>query len=196
MEIMSRKPLTVPVLPPAHAKAKHLSKDQRQQALSWLALKFPEALDNRLRIRPLKIGILQDILTHADEAASAGISKTKLREALVLFTRRIDYLTCLKAREIRVDLQGHPTAPVTPEEAEKAALKIKKRVEKASFHAAPAKQPPARPAYMTRPPAYAAASAPPAKSAPMPSITIKLKFTKPLDATLTLKLKERLDLVE
>ena len=78
---------------------------------------------------------MDDILIHADSAAAAGLSKSKLREAVVLFTRRIDYLTCLKAREIRIDLQGIPGAPVTPEEAELATLKIKKRVEKGAKNA-------------------------------------------------------------
>jgi ProP effector len=98
--------------------------------LIWLAAHFPDAFDNTLRIRPLKVGIMDDVLTHAEKAAQVGISKSKLREAVVLFTRRLDYLTCLKAREMRIDLQGNPVAEVTEEEAECAASKIKKRVEK------------------------------------------------------------------
>ncbi|KGP64062.1 activator of prop osmoprotectant transporter [Legionella norrlandica] len=109
---------------------KNKSKRARSEALLWLAANFPEAFDNSLRIRPLKIGIMSDILLHADKAAQIGISKSKLREAVVLFTRRLDYLACLKAREIRIDLQGNPVSEVTTEEAEHAATKIKKRVEK------------------------------------------------------------------
>ncbi|HBI21287.1 MAG TPA: activator of prop osmoprotectant transporter, partial [Legionella sp.] len=66
---------------------------------------------------------------------AAGISNSKLREAVVLFTRRIDYLTCLKAREMRVDLNGNPVAQVTEAEASLAAAKIKKRVEKSAKNA-------------------------------------------------------------
>ncbi len=109
---------------------KKQSKKARTDALLWLTANFPKAFDNSLRIHPLKTGIMDDILLHADEAANVGISKSKLREAVVLFTRRLDYLACLKLREKRIDLQGNEVAEVTEEEAGYAAAKIKKRVEK------------------------------------------------------------------
>jgi|GEM_PF-740812 len=111
------------------------SKKSRNEALAWLAQTFPDIFDNTLCIRPLKNGIMEDILLHADKAQAAGISRSKLREAVVLFTRRIDYLTCLKAREMRIDLNGDITEAVTEEEAERAATKIKKRVEKSARNA-------------------------------------------------------------
>lgn len=114
---------------------KNQSRRARSQALIWLATNFPSAFDNSLYIRPLKSGIMEDILQFADKAAEAGISKSKLREAVVLFTRRLDYLTCLKAREMRVDLQGNVVAEVSIEEAEHASMKIKKRVEKGARNA-------------------------------------------------------------
>ncbi|WP_298624877.1 ProQ/FinO family protein [uncultured Legionella sp.] len=109
---------------------KNQSKRSRSEALIWLAANFPLAFDNSLRIRPLKKGIMDDILHYADKAAEAGISKSKLREAVVVFTRRLDYLACLKAREMRIDLDGNEVSDVSEEEAEHAAAKIKKRVEK------------------------------------------------------------------
>ncbi|CAM2730665.1 ProQ [Legionella steigerwaltii] len=109
---------------------KNKSKKARTDALLWLAAHFPEAFDNSLRIRPLKIGIMDDILLHAERAAEIGISKSKLREAVVLFTRRLDYLACLKQREMRIDLHGNEVGEVSAEEAEHATAKIKKRVEK------------------------------------------------------------------
>lgn len=109
---------------------KNKSKKSRNDALLWLAASFPAAFDNSIRIRPLKIGIMDDILLYADKAHEAGVSKSKLREAVVLFTRRLDYLACLKLRELRVDLDGNEVGEVTAEEAEHAAAKIKKRVEK------------------------------------------------------------------
>lgn len=114
---------------------KNKSKKARNDALAWLASTFPQVFDNSLYIRPLKAGIMDDILAYADKAAEAGISKSKLREAVVLFTRRIDYLTCLKTREIRVDLEGNPVTQVTEDEAERASTKIKKRVEKSARNA-------------------------------------------------------------
>ena len=111
-------------------KQKNIAKMSREAALSWLVTTFPKAFDNTLSIHPLKLGIMVDILQHADKAAVAGISKSKLREAVVMFTRRIDYLACLKAREMRIDLEGNAVELVTEEQAERAAEKIKKRVEK------------------------------------------------------------------
>ena len=109
---------------------KSKSKKARNDALLWLAANFPAAFDNSLQIHPLKTGIMEDILLYADKASELGISKSKLREAVVLFTRRLDYLTCLKLREMRIDLQGNPVGVVSAEEAEHAATKIRKRVEK------------------------------------------------------------------
>lgn len=109
---------------------KNKSKKARIDALQWLAATFPNAFDNTLCIRPLKAGIMEDILQHTEKAMADGISKSKLREAVVLFTRRLDYLACLKAREMRIDLEGNLLCEVTEEEAAHAAAKIKKRVEK------------------------------------------------------------------
>jgi ProP effector len=114
---------------------KNQSKHLRSKALVWLATQFPAAFDNSLCIRPLKMGIMDDILLLAEQAEEAGISKSKLREAVVIFTRRLDYLTCLKSREMRIDLQGNPAGEVSLEEAEHAAMKIKKRVEKSARNA-------------------------------------------------------------
>ncbi|WP_419419904.1 ProQ/FinO family protein [Legionella sp. D16C41] len=106
------------------------SKKAKSEALLWLAATFPQAFDSTTRIRPLKAGIMTDILQHIAKAGEIGISRSKIREAVVLFTRRLDYLICLKAKEMRIDLNGNPIEPVTEEEAEHAALKIKKRIEK------------------------------------------------------------------
>lgn len=111
-------------------KQKNQSKKCRLDALHWLQITFPAAFDNTKQIRPLNIGIMHDILVYAPQAEAQGISKSKLREAVVLYTRRLDYLACLKAREYRIDLLGHPSVQVSEEEAERAATKIKKRIEK------------------------------------------------------------------
>lgn len=125
-----RKQIIHPRTAAINQKQKNYSKKSRLDALHWLQTRFPAAFDNRTQIRPLNVGIMTDILQHADQADLVGISKSKLREAVVLYTRRLDYLACLKAREFRVDLMGNPSVPVTEEEAERAAAKIKKRVEK------------------------------------------------------------------
>lgn len=193
-------------------KQKNLSKKARLDALSWLAATFPHAFDNAINIQPLNLGIMAEILAHADKAAEAGISNSKLREAVVLFARRIDYLTCLKAREVRIDLYGNPGAQVTEEEALLAAAKIKKRVEKSAKNArknmisppitkpssqrtANSNQPAQEfvPYYPDRAPAYSVqnSTTPVARAA---SVTVTHKQSRQFDPDAVARLKEKLGL--
>lgn len=198
---------------------KNRSKKARTDALLWLAANFPAAFDNSLRIRPLKVGIMDDILLYADKAEEVGISKSKLREAVVLFTRRLDYLACLKLREMRVDLHGNEIGAVSEEEAEHAAVKIKKRVEKSvrnarkiqvektptqsssnqqssSFQAKIMNQsPPAEdyfPTYPVRSSMYNTSA--PAQPAKTTAVVVKHKTTKQYDPDVVARLKEKLGL--
>ncbi len=188
-------------------KQKNLSKKARLDALNWLAKTYPNVFDNTLRIQPLSLGIMTDILTHAQ---ASGFSKSKLREAVVLFTRRIDYLTCLKAREMRVDLNGNPVSQVTEEEAAQAAAKIKKRVEKSAKNARKnlLTQTPVKPVhskvthmptqeftpfYPERAPAYSIQNATPSVTRAA-SVTVTHKQTRQYDPDAVARLKEKLGL--
>lgn len=113
-------------------KQKNQAKQARQIASQWLMTRFPLVFDTSSRIKPLKKGIINDILQYESEANEAGISRSKLRQAVAKFTRSVEYLACLKSRGMRVDLNGAPVEEVTDEEAERAALKIRKRVEKST----------------------------------------------------------------
>ena len=189
-------------------KQKNMSKKARQDALCWLAKTFPNAFDNTLRIQPLSLGIMKDILAHPD---AVGLSKSKLREAVVLFTRRIDYMICLKAREMRIDLNGNPVSQVTEEESALAAAKIKKRVEKNAKNArknlnnaASVKPtfiprqvsqptPDFVPYYPERAPAFSAQNSTPSATS-VASVTIKHKQTRQYDPDAVARLKEKLGL--
>ena len=191
-------------------KQKNQAKIARNEALLWLATLFPCAFDNSVMIQPLKLGIMTDILAHADKASAAGISKSKLREAVVIFTRRIDYLTCLKAREMRIDLEGNPVTPVTEDEATRAGEKIKKRVEKSAknarktvinkptSYASPKSSSqkkyqtePATPFYPERPPAFSVQSMAPVRST---SVVVTHKAARAYDPDAVARLKEKLGL--
>ena len=185
-----------------NSKQKNHSKLARHDALAWLAKNFPKAFDNSTHIQPLKLGIINDILLHAEKAEKSGISKSKLREAVVLFTRRIDYLTCLKAREMRVDLKGELTTQVSSEDAERAALKIRRRIEKSAKNArtaAPKKQP--YPKQIISPaadapaplPAFSAQQTTTTRTKP---VTIKHKTARTFDPGAVARLKEKLGLVQ
>ncbi len=126
---MRKQPLH-PITEALNIKQKNLSKKSILEALRWLAKSFPEAFDSSTRVRPLKIGIMQDILAYAEQARLDGVSKSKLREAVVCFTRRTEYLASLKVREPRIDLFGNLGEIVSEEDALRAAQKIKQRIEK------------------------------------------------------------------
>ena len=109
---------------------KYKSRQARQTALAWLRQRFPKAFDTKTSIHALQIGIMDEILQYADEAEKSGISKAKLRQAVVTFTRRLDYLACLKTQGVRINLQGEVVGQVSQEQAFNAADKIKKWIDK------------------------------------------------------------------
>jgi ProP effector len=175
-------------------KQKNQAKKTRNEALIWLAQTFPRAFDNSVSIQPLKLGIMADILAYEEQAAAAGISKSKLREAVVIFARRLDYLTCLKAREMRIDLEGNPVASVTEEEANRAADKIRKRIEKSAKNM--------RKTLVSKPeskPSYYAEDEDIEQNSPMPTVRnpavmIKHKVSRAYDPDAVARLKEKLGL--
>jgi len=98
--------------------------------LKWLAQTFPHAFNTEKQVKPLKIGIINDIFAYLEENQITHLSKSKIRQAMVVFTRRMEYLVCLKCREPRVDLDGNATTEVTEDEALQAKEKIKRHVDK------------------------------------------------------------------
>lgn len=109
-----------------------LSNKAKIEALEWLASTFPEAFNTESRVRPLKKGIMDDIFAYLDKNPEPDLSRSKLREAVVMFTRRMEYLVCLKCRNDRIDLEGNFASEVTEEEAEQAVSKIKGSMHDAS----------------------------------------------------------------
>lgn len=179
-------------------KQKSLSKKARDEALQWLAATFPQAFDNTLSINPLKHGIMEDILAHADTAAEAGVSRSKLREAVVIYTRRIDYLTTLKAKEMRIDLEGNPVTSVTEEEAERASQKIKKRVEKCAKNArkVPTHAQVQKPTYPHSSYSGSSVERPDSgvNTVGKPAVIVKTKSTRQYDPEAVARLKKKLGL--
>ncbi|MDQ5884832.1 MAG: ProP effector [Pseudomonadota bacterium] len=182
-----------------HTRTESINKKQksrcrlsRQKALGWLTTRFPKAFDTSEQIFPLSIGIMNEILEHAEEAAQQGISKAKLREAVVIFTRRLDYLASLKAMGLRVNLLGEPCGEVTEEEAHLAAQKIKKRIEKSLKNQRKiAVEAPVRSYYMAESRSYDVHHEPKIKK---PEIVFKTKSVKSIDPTAVERLKSKLGL--
>lgn len=175
-------------------KQKMRSRLSRQKALGWLKERFPKAFDTSEQIFPLSIGIMNEILLYANEAEQQGISKAKLREAVVMFTRRLDYLASLKAKGVRVNLNGETCGEVTEEESMLAAQKIKKRIEKTiKVQRKLTVETPSNPYYFSesRSRSY---DVHPEENVRKPEIVFKTKSVKSIDPSAVERLKSKLGL--
>lgn len=80
------------------------------QAVAFLAEKFPESFSVKGAAKPLKIGIFHDIAERLDD--DAPLSKTRLRQVLRRYTGAFRYLeSCTEGAE-RVDLDGNPVGTI------------------------------------------------------------------------------------
>lgn len=85
-----------------------------QQILAALQARYPHCFPAAgVALKPLKIGIYNDLLAPLPE----GVSAVKLRHFLAWYTGRLVYRRRLKAGAVRVDLDGHPAGVVTAEHA-------------------------------------------------------------------------------
>ncbi|GAB7525038.1 hypothetical protein PBS_40270 [Paraburkholderia sp. 2C] len=73
--------------------------------------RFPAAFPKKPAPKlPLKIGILQDLLPHAQELA---LNEAEIREAIATWCRGSRYWACLTEGAARVDLNGEPAGQVS-----------------------------------------------------------------------------------
>ncbi len=194
------------------------SNKSRVDTLKWLAETFPEAFDTEVRVRPLKKGIMQDIFDYLEDKPDNSISNSKLRETVVMFARRMEYLVCLKCRNDRVDLNGKFAGEVTLEESELAAQKIKQHLhnsierntsEDAKFDKSYSKAKPkpyfkdksldnisARPTYRNDDSSMmsAAQSSASTTASTQTQVTIKRKISKRIDPEAVARFKAKLDI--
>ncbi|MFC0698503.1 ProQ/FinO family protein [Paraburkholderia humisilvae] len=80
-------------------------------AIGKLQKRFPAAFPKKPAPKlPLKIGILEDLLPHAQELA---LSEAEVREAIATWCRGSRYWSCLTDGAARVDLNGAAAGQVT-----------------------------------------------------------------------------------
>ncbi|KAI3591209.1 Activator of osmoprotectant transporter ProP [Cupriavidus sp. U2] len=121
-----------------------------------LQKKFPLAFPKNPAPKvPLKIGIFDDLLTHATEL---GLSEAELREAIRTWCRGARYWTCLTQGAPRLDLAGQPAGEVTEADAARGR----------QLRSARPKQKPAQPKPAAQQAAQPAASQAEAQAAPQP----------------------------
>ncbi|MFP3029582.1 MAG: RNA chaperone ProQ [Arsenophonus sp.] len=93
-----------------------------KEIIAFLAQRFPHCFISEGEARPLKIGIFQDIVARLTE--DDGISKTKLRSALRMYTSSWRYLYCIREGSKRVDLDGNACGVLETEHVKYACQQL------------------------------------------------------------------------
>ena len=108
-----------------------LVKKERLQIIDWLIEYFPSAFFKQARdIKPLKIGVFDDLIAFYDRLETPAFSKKKLREALHYYSASRAYLASQTSGNVRIDLYGNEVDIVTDDQARYAH----KRLEERSHH--------------------------------------------------------------
>lgn len=96
--------------------------------LDWLIEQFPQTFFRRARdIKPLQIGIYDDIIDFYCRLDSPSISRKQIREALNYYSASPAYLLAQKADAARVNIYGLEVDHVTIEQAKYAFSRYQTR---------------------------------------------------------------------
>lgn len=113
---------------PSTKKTIHAKKNQPPLALQWLIETFPNAFFSRSReVRPLQIGIFDEILLFQARLTTPPFSRKALREALNYYSASPAYLRCQATDAPRLDLFGAIVDEVTEEQAKYAQQRYESR---------------------------------------------------------------------
>jgi ProP effector len=109
-------------------KEQETAKKERLQTIDWLIEYFPAAFFKQARdIKPLKIGIFDEIIEFYDRLNTPPFSKKKIREALNYYSASPGYLNSQKTGAARIDLYGNEVDIVTDEQAKYAYHRFQER---------------------------------------------------------------------
>lgn len=107
------------------------AKKIKLETIDWLSEHFPAAFFKKSnQIKPLKIGIFDDIIDFYERLDSPPFSKKVLREALNYYSASPAYLQCQKMDTARVDLFGNEVDVVTEDQAKYAWQRYQQRYTK------------------------------------------------------------------
>lgn len=101
-----------------NTKPKSKNRAANMAALQLLMDAYPDVF-NRDNIRPLKIGIQEDLV--ADEK----VAKNKIKRALASYVRSLGYIRSIREGVERIDINGQAAGQVTAEEALHAKNKLR-----------------------------------------------------------------------
>lgn len=107
-------------------------KKNRYLIIDWLIEHFPNAFFKKAnQVKPLQIGIFNEISEFYERLESPPFSKKALREALNYYSSSPAYLGCQKTNTARIDLYGNDVDIVTEEQAKYAHQRYQQRYNKA-----------------------------------------------------------------
>ena len=105
-----------------------LAKKNKLMIIDWLIENFSAAFFKQgKQIKPLKIGIFDDIIDFYERLESPPFSKKMLREALNYYSSSPAYLSCQKSNVARVDIYGNEVDVVNEEQARYAKKRFEQR---------------------------------------------------------------------
>lgn len=105
-----------------------VTKHDKLKIIDWLIEHFPAAFFKKEKqMKPLKIGVFDDIIDFYERLDSPPFSKKNLREALNYYSASPAYLSCQKSNVARVDLYGNEVDVVTDEQAKYAYQRFQQR---------------------------------------------------------------------
>jgi ProP effector len=103
------------------------AKKERLQIIDWLIEHFPNAFFKKgSQVKPLKIGIFDDIIDFYERLESPPFSKKALREGVNYYSSSPAYLSCQKEHMARIDIYGNEVDTVTSEQEQYAQQRFLK----------------------------------------------------------------------
>lgn len=105
-----------------------IKRTSTKDIIAYLTEKFPECFSIKGPVKPLKIGIFQDLAEKLSDDET--VSKTRLRQALRHYTSSWRYLKVIKVGTFRVDIEGKDVAEIDEEQAAYAAKTLKESQDK------------------------------------------------------------------
>jgi len=109
-------------------KSNKTAKKEKLIIIDWLIEHFPAAFFKKARsIKPLRIGIFEEISDFYNRLDSPLFSKKELREALAYYCTSPAYLSCQTIDTARVDLFGNEMEVVTLDQAKYAQQRYERQ---------------------------------------------------------------------
>ena len=108
-----------------------------KEIITYLSEKYPECFSAKGPIKPLKVGIFQDLAEKLSD--DDKVSKTRLRQALRHYTSSWRYLKSIKVGVFRIDIDGKDVTEIDQEQADFASKTLKESQDKFGNKKVPAK---------------------------------------------------------